>query len=144
MKKVNIPIRDNDIKDITAGDIAGFGKCTDDGYYSNFIITIRNDLLQDNCDLTELKQVVIHELIHTCPRCWSHGKTWIKYATIMNDSYGYTLLDGKDDDSFFHLEKPILHRYKCPKCSNKYDSRSEMDEGFHICFLCRCYYREIE
>lgn len=143
MKKVNIPIRDNKINDVKAGDINDFGLCTHDGYYKNFVITIRNDLVQDNCPLTELKQVIIHELIHTCPRCWTHGKTWIKYALIINDAYGYSLFEGRNYDSFFHNEKPILHRYKCPKCGSTYNSRSENDNGLHGCPFCNSYYKEI-
>lgn len=142
MKTASIPIKDNEILDIKSGDINGFGLCIDDGHYKNFTIIIRNDLIQDICPLTDLKQIIIHELIHTCPRCGSHGKTWRKYALIMNKKYGYPLLEGKDDDSIFHKEKPVLHRYICPKCGTRYDSRSE--SGDHRCPFCYTWYDEIE
>lgn len=101
MKMVSIPIKDSAISDVKSGNINSFGLCVDDGHYKNFTIIIRNDLIQDICPLTDLKQIIIHELIHTCPRCWSHGKTWKKYAMIMNTAYGYSLLEGRDDDSIF-------------------------------------------
>ena len=116
------------------------GLCNDDGYH-NFTIVIREDLLQDTCPLKELKEVVIHELIHTCPRCLSHGKTWRKYAQMMNDAYGYSLLEGKDDDSIFHSEKPILHRYECPKCNIHFNART--DSGSHRCPFCNSWYEEV-
>lgn len=142
MKKAGIPVRDDKILDIRTGDIAGFGLCSDDGYYENFTITISSDLIQEICPLTELKQIIIHELIHTCPRCWSHGRTWSKYALIMNDIYGYSLLEGRDNDSIFHKDKPILHRYQCPKCGSRYDSRT--DGGHHKCPFCHSCYKEIQ
>lgn len=142
MKRVGIPVRDNEIADIKTDNIDSFGSCTDDGYYKNFIITIRNDLIQDICPLVDLKQIIIHELIHTCPRCWVHGKTWRKYAMIMNDAYGYSLLEDKDYDSIFHKDKPILHKYVCTKCGSVFNSR-ENGEFAYKCSFCSSWYEEL-
>lgn len=141
MKAVDIPVQDEKIVEIKAGDMNRYlGLCNDDGYH-NFTIVIRKDFLQDRCPFKELKEIVIHELIHTCPRCFSHGKTWKKYAQIMNDAYGYSLLEGKDDDSIFHKDKPILHRFVCPKCQICFDARAE--GGSHRCPFCQSWYEEI-
>lgn len=123
MKKANIPIRDEKIIEIKSELLdEDYGFCEYDGSY-NFDIIINEKLLRDECPLVELKEVVIHELLHTCPRCLSHSNTWRKYAGIMNDVYGYALLVCKDDDSIFYPEMPILHRYRCPKCGSTYNSR---------------------
>ena len=136
MKKANIPIRDEKIIEIKSELLdEEYGFCEYDGSY-NFDIVIDERLLRDECPLKELKEVVIHELLHTCPRCLSHSNTWRKYAKIMNDVYGYTLLDCKDDDSIFHPEMPILHRYRCPKCGSIYNSRmsEEWDQQCEFCY----------
>lgn len=135
MKTANIPIRDDKIVAIKSEDMDDYyGVCEYDGNY-NFTIIIDKRLLQDKCPLKELKEIIIHELLHTCSRCLSHSKTWRKYAKIMSDIYGYTLLDCKDDDSIFNPEMPILHRYKCPKCGNIYNSRmtEEWDQQCEFC-----------
>ena len=141
MKNACIPIKDNEIIEINARDIGeSFGCCIHDENYRNYIITIHEDLISDKCPAKELKEVIIHELIHTCPRCGIHGKTWRKYAMIMNEKYGYSLLEGKDYDSIFFKEKPIIHRYVCPNCGTRYDSRSE--EGDCRCPFCYTWYKE--
>lgn len=149
MKRVGIPIRDEEIVGIEAKEIREcFGLCTRNECWQNFKmtartykITVHEDLIRDECPEKELKEVVVHELIHTCPRCGIHGKTWRKYAQIMIDAYGYSLLEGKDNNSIFHKDKPILHKYVCPKCGVRYDSRSE--GGDHQCPFCKAWYEEI-
>jgi len=132
MKAVDIPIQDGRIAGAEAGDTDDcLGLCCGD-VDNNFTIIIRTDLLSDICPLKELKEIIIHELIHTCKRCGIHGKTWRKYAQIMNNAYGYSLLEGKDDNSIFHSEKPVLHKYVCPKCGIPFGSRSEEE------YDCRC------
>lgn len=136
LEKANIPIRDEKIVEIKSEMLdENYGLCEYDGSY-NFDIVIDERLLRDECPLKELKEVVIHELIHTCPRCLSHSNTWRKYARIMNDVYGYALLDCKDDDSIFHPEMPILHRFRCPKCGSIYNSRmpEEWDQQCEFCY----------
>ena len=36
-----------------------------------------------------LKQVILHELLHTCPGCFNHGTKWKKLAKMVNQTYGY-------------------------------------------------------
>lgn len=80
MKLINIPIRDEKITEIKSEMLdENYGLCEYDGSY-NFDIVIDERLLRDECPLKELKEVVIHELIHTCPRCLSHSNIWRKYA----------------------------------------------------------------
>ena len=136
LKACNIPIREEKIVEIRSEKMDfNYGVCEYDGNY-NFTILIDGRLLRDECPLNELKEVVIHELLHTCSRCLSHSNTWRRYAKIMNDEYGYSLLDCKDDDSIFHPEMPILHRYRCPKCGSIYNSRmaEEWDQRCEFCY----------
>ena len=32
-----------------------------------------------------------HELIHTCPGCFDHGKKWKKYASVARERLGYLI-----------------------------------------------------
>lgn len=135
MKRAGIPVQNGKVYERKAGNIEGYlGLCNDDGYY-NFSIVVGEELLQEVCPIRELKEVVIHELIHTCPRCLSHGKTWKRYAQMMNDAYGYSLLEGKDDDSIFHREKLITQRFVCKDCGSIFESRRK-DKHDCKCVFC--------
>lgn len=142
MKAVDIPIQDEGILEVKAEELDDcFGLCCieEDG----FIIIIRKDLIEDRCPLKELKEVIIHELLHTCKRCLGHGKTWRKYAKMMNEAYGYSLLEGKDDDSIFHKEKPISQKFVCENCGSTFESRSEENYDCR-CIFCNCWMVKVD
>ena len=68
------------------------------------------DYIQDfssgrrTCPLKELKEVIIQGLFHASPRILRHGEKWKKYAQMMDDAYGYSLLAGKDLKSGLNRE----------------------------------------
>ena len=135
MRKVGIPVENGRVYERKAGNVEGYlGLCNDDGYY-NFSIVIREDLLKETCPLKELKEVIIHELFHASPRILRHGEKWKKYAQMMNDAYGYSLLEGKDDDSIFHREKLITQRFVCKDCGSTFESRRK-DKHDCKCVCC--------
>lgn len=37
------------------------------------------------------REVLAHELLHTCPGCRNHGAKWKSYAARMNRAYGYEI-----------------------------------------------------
>ena len=37
------------------------------------------------------REVLAHELLHTCPGCRNHGRQWREYAERMNEAYGYEI-----------------------------------------------------
>ncbi len=68
----------------------------------------------------EIEEVLLHELLHTCPGCMNHGERWKGYANYLNEKYGYRI---KTSSSYseFGLEKPesreqIHYRIVCKSC----------------------------
>lgn len=152
-KDAYIPIRDDKVISIEVenkDEVGYYGACDITHSDNNLIfnIYINSLFLDEDCPLIELKDTIIHELIHTCPRCGIHGKTWMKYAKIMNEKYGYELTTSKDNDEIFHKDKPILHKYVCPKCESIANFRTEHPEcdepnTYVICPFCRSHYKKI-
>ena len=38
-----------------------------------------------------LLPILAHEILHTCPGCANHGKSWQAYAQRMREAYGYRI-----------------------------------------------------
>ena len=63
----------------------------------------------------KIKEIIYHELIHSCEECMNHGKLWQKYANIVNENLG-TKISRTANASYLGLEKPIEKTQK----KNKY------------------------
>ena len=59
-------------------------------YYQSgrYWIEVSQAVLEDE-DL--LKQTLVHELLHTCPKCRDHGPKWKAYAQTVNEKLGYRI-----------------------------------------------------
>ncbi len=98
-----------------------------------------------------IKNTIIHEIIHCFPYCNNHGKIFKSYAKIINEklNYNITRLGNKKEDFeksnveykenlpiynykiickncgqvFYRkrLQKNFLRKYRCGKCSGKFD-----------------------
>lgn len=151
MKAVHIPVREDRVIKIEYESLDCMGmcecECKGDGYL--FSIKIKKELSNESVNIMELKEVIIHELIHTCKGCLSHGKTWRKYAKILNDKYGYSLLEEKDEDAIFHKELPVIHKVICPVCGAFYNCRNKEiwinaeNSGGFICSFCGADYETV-
>ena len=71
-----------------------------------------------------IREVLAHEVLHTCNGCYDHGVLWKKYASMMNEAYGYNI---KRASSFADMgledsvpEKKIRYIIKCQKCGKEY------------------------
>ena len=62
-----------------------WGQCIKrtDGYHINI-----NARLCDGEHDDGLKDTIIHELLHTCPECMTHGKQWRKWSRLVRDKTG--------------------------------------------------------
>lgn len=86
---------------ISTGDIAGYkintrakkrwGQCSYNSLYGEYTIEISNRLLEDNVSDIATKTTMLHEMLHTCPDCFNHGKEWQALANKVNKAYGYNI-----------------------------------------------------
>ena len=72
------------------------GKC---GYYrrdgQGFVVVADEGYLDKRVPERELRMELAHELIHSCPRCLSHGKTFLNYFRMLHERSSTYRLDGE-------------------------------------------------
>jgi len=79
------------------------------------------------CEEDKVKQIIAHEVLHTCRGCYDHGEKWKKYADAMNKAYGYNIkrvssldelgLSGSEEGANGRKVRYII---KCRKCGREY------------------------
>lgn len=108
-------------------------------------IVISSRLLDERIPEQILKDTIIHELIHTCDGCYSHGKEFQNVARQINNAYGYSIgtyvsnIESKIVNSVY---KPKERKYKisCPSCGKtwgyKIKSKAYKYPEKYICTKC--------
>lgn len=128
VKLLGIPV--GKIESIQWADIEdAWGQCgiCDIGDTVGYILYISNRYLDESITIKELRATICHEILHTCPRCWGHGKTWVKYALKVDAQYGYGISIYKSDYDILNSESPIIHKMICPKCGGGWEIKQMSD-----------------
>lgn len=89
-KQINIPISDfinTEIK-INTRAKGRLGQCKK-RQLKGFDIEIASFIEQTN--IKNIKEILAHEVLHTCPNCFNHQLQWQIYANKMNKEYGYNI-----------------------------------------------------
>lgn len=92
----------------------------------------------DGCD-GAVRQLLAHELLHTCPGCQNHGALWRGYARQMAEAYGYTIKPSLDP-AVLGLD-PVEPRYLvvCEHCGAQFPRQRECRLTKHPSrYRCRC------
>ena len=55
-----------------------------DNYYELRVSNMFNEITEEHLFYNRLMSCMIHELIHTIPRCWNHGRIFQQYAQKIN------------------------------------------------------------
>lgn len=125
-KQLNIPYG-NIVEVKTSTELKhSYGNCLYIDLEDYYIITINEELLDDNVPEQSIKDTLLHEVIHTCPKCMNHQKYWKKYVKIANESgLGYTITptSSREEKGLNPIpentkenEKYIFKNCKCKKC----------------------------
>ena len=138
-KEIKIPISDRILSEIKINTRAKcrFGACRkvwkalDGSWTTKSASALQNPYFQIeiceavlDADKQEVKNVLAHELLHTCPGCYNHGKRWKAYAEKINNIYGYNITSTTTYEKI-GLKKPekrANHKYKieCAKCGKTF------------------------
>ncbi len=129
-------IKHGDIKKVSVNNraIKRYGMCSyqKDGTFS---IEISKYLLDERIPEIELKNTIVHEILHTCKGCMNHGNTWKRNANLMNKKYGYRLTRVRTCKEFTKIveeEQPYKYIVRCTKCGYEYKRRKKSRLIEHI------------
>lgn len=133
--KLNIPVSDHTLPDIKINTRAKsrFGSCrkvwktASGGWASKPVSPMQHPYFRiEICESVldageqEIKNILAHELLHTCPGCYNHGKRWKAYAARINNIYGYniTATTTYERMGLNRPEKKPVYRYRieCSRC----------------------------
>lgn len=101
-----------------------------------FEISIAKILGEEEIPKKTLMAIILHEMLHTCPGCFNHGKQWKAYAKQIKDNFGIQIqvkADAEDlninshyyikcrrcDIKVWYPMKPVNKEQKCPVCGSK-------------------------
>lgn len=89
----------------------------------NYTIKITRKILGDETLVKGVKQTIIHELLHTCPDCWSHKDDWKGYVEIVNKQFGYNISRCAAWEEYGLTQegmKECNYQLHCEKCGVKW------------------------
>lgn len=134
-RDLNIPIRENTPIKYNGRIRTKWGYCRDkkDG---TFEISIAKVLGEDSTPKKTLMATILHEMLHTCPGCFNHGKLWKDYCKRIKEAYGIKIRTTSDTEdmkieSHYYVKcrrceikvwypmKPVNKEQRCPVCGSK-------------------------
>lgn len=96
-----------------------YGKC--ERIDGGFAIHV-SKYFKDN-DESELMNMLVHEVLHTVPNCFNHGKSWKSAAELANKTFGYNIsrLSNFEMANLTAADVKIQRRYTvvCLSCGNE-------------------------
>lgn len=117
-KQAGIPVSSRVCPTVTVNRRARtrFGCCRRMG--DGFTVEIAAALLE--ADEAAIRQVLAHEILHTCPGCSNHGDRWKSYAARMNRLYGYRIRRADThEDLGITDDRPVRWLVVCRKCGRE-------------------------
>lgn len=117
-----------------------YGLCEKKGPNS-YIITI-SDFVFDSPD-NKIKQVILHEMVHTCKGCMNHGSHWKAVANQLNRKYGYEIhrTNAREEMGLPSRSESPVYKYavECQACK-KIIYRQKMSQiiSHPERFRCKC------
>ena len=117
-----------------------YGQC--EKKYGQYKITINEYLINTNNE-KEIKDTIIHEILHTLPDCMNHGKIWKQKAMIINNRYN---MDISRCGNFQIVEmqeakEEVQYMFKCKDCGQiikrKRMSKFVREYEHYHCAICK-------
>ena len=117
--------------------VTRFGCCIyKEGRYTIEVARRVADGPEESC-----REILAHELLHTCYGCRNHGKRWKSYADRMNQAYGYHIVRSSTSERMGLAEenRPYKYLIRCQRCGAEFGRfrRSPLTEHPER-YRCKC------
>ena len=120
-----------------------FGGCKKVKGFVHYTYQIEISKVLLDGEAATIKEILAHEVLHTCPGCMNHGPAWKKHCMTMEAGLGYRL---ERTSSYEKLgiedrRKPKSYRYvvECRQCGQKiYRQRKSPLTDATSRYRCRC------
>jgi predicted SprT family Zn-dependent metalloprotease len=125
LRRINMDFSDKIVRVSVNGRLrTTLGVCNRDRRTGMFTIDINPALLADNVDDMEVKDTIVHEMIHNCPGCFDHGYEWKRRADRVNRMLGYHVsrTASRADMEAAGVEvkrEEFKYALQCVKCGNQ-------------------------
>lgn len=128
-----------------SNDPSYYGRCCKTGI-NRFVVSVSDIYLKKGSNLSALKGVICHELLHTCQGddfkrfTHVHGSKWREKARMVEKKLGYKLMSESHSDVVGKDTGKLLMRYVCPVCGGYYDAHGEKEarkRNLVHCIWCR-------
>ena len=106
------------------------GRCY--SMYGMFRISLSKYLLE--CSEQLIKNVIAHEIIHTVPYCFNHGRNFQYYANLVNYKLGYNVEVRNTNKEF---NPPRKYKLTCLECGKVY-YRDRLNQRYVANEVYRC------
>ena len=86
------------------------------------------------------KEVLAHEILHSCYGCMNHGVRWKSYAARLKQAYGYDISrTHKTDEIGVEKDYSVRYRFRCESCGAIIERmrKSSFVENYER-YRCRC------
>lgn len=110
----------------------------------HFNISIAGRLIKDDVKEKKLLSVILHEILHTCPQCFNHGKQWKEYKKQIKKEKHIKIYEVASSDD---MKVESNYFIKCRNCKIKYAYAMRPRNTHGSCSYCgsrklTCYQKE--
>lgn len=87
-----------------------------------------------------IRQVLAHEILHTCPGCANHGPRWQRWAAMMSRQYGYRIRRTASHAALgIEDNRPVRYVVVCSRCGSRTNRMKRSPLVDHPeCYRCKC------
>lgn len=147
LRQLNIPVGNVQSVTVNSRLTSSWGRCRKiRGKKNSYAIEISERLM--NFGSPEgILNTMLHELLHTCPRCFNHKQPWKNYAEAVYNKYGINVKRTNNEqekgmDTSNPKEKGYKYVVKCEKCGleqfHKKETKVIKNIKAYQCSKCHC------
>ncbi len=137
-KAIKIPVSDKILPEVVINSRAKtrFGCCKKVG--TGYMIELSERVV--SAGEKACKEVLAHEVLHSCYGCIDHGARWKSYAEKMNAAYRYSISRATGSEEIgVEKDYPVRYRFRCEKCGLVFERmRQSVFVKNYTRYRCRC------